>query len=110
MVRGVNLTAGTLEIIRSALKADPLVTPADRAKFLAVLRYGETVGSRKGEGVRVLSRKETAVRLGRSLRFVDKLAATGVIKKVRPPGRTRSIGFVEESVHTLILSGNAPQP
>ncbi|MBM3839013.1 MAG: hypothetical protein FJ398_13805 [Verrucomicrobia bacterium] len=95
----------TIDVIRSSLKADPTLSARDRAELLALVRRGPT--SPKPEqhqpnGLRVLSRKAVATTIDRSLRFVDRLAAEGVLKKIRLPGRRRAIGFLAEDVERLL--------
>jgi hypothetical protein len=99
------MLATTLEIIRSSLKADPSLNPADRTKILALLRNGPSapkVESASFNTPKVLSRRRTAQTLERSLRFVDRLAQENILKKVRLPGRERAIGFAEADVQALI--------
>jgi predicted DNA-binding transcriptional regulator AlpA len=99
------MLATTIEIIRSGLKSDPSLTPAVRARLLALLRNGseppkpETPGERVA---RIIRRAEVAQRLSCSLRTVDGLAATGVLKKRKLPGRVRASGFLESEVANLI--------
>ncbi len=54
---------------------------------------------------RLIRRAEAAQRLGRTLRFVDRLAADGIIERVRIPGRKRACGFRESDVSRLIEGG-----
>lgn len=53
---------------------------------------------------RLVRRAEVARRLSRSLRFVDKLAASGVLAKRKLPGRVRALGFLASDVDALILA------
>jgi hypothetical protein len=94
----------TLEICRSGLKSDPTLTPQERSRLLAALREPAV---QKREPVtsaepRLLRRVEVARRFGRSLRFVDKLAASGVLTKRKLPGRVRASGFLASDVDKLI--------
>ena len=99
------MLATTIEIIRSGLKADPSLTPAVRARLLALLRNGpeapkpETTTER---AARIIRRAEVARRLSCSLRTVDGLAASGVLKKRTFPGRVRASGFLESDIAALI--------
>ncbi|MEO5802570.1 MAG: hypothetical protein ABIR24_03505 [Verrucomicrobiota bacterium] len=88
----------------AGLKSDPSITPATRAKLMAMIRNnGEQVEPRVSPayvnpGPRLLRRGEVARRLSCSLRTVDKLP----LKKVKLPGRTRAAGFLESDVNALI--------
>jgi predicted DNA-binding transcriptional regulator AlpA len=99
------MLATTLDIIRSGLKADPSLTPADRTRLLALLRQErntpkpETAVERIA---RIIRRSEAARRLGCSLRLVDRLAKDGILPKRRLPNRQRAAGFLEADVDALI--------
>jgi hypothetical protein len=99
----------TLDVIRAALKSDPNPSPADRARLLALIRAGGAPQPKPAPmvatGPRILARREVASRLSKTLRFVDRLAQQGVLKKVRVRGRARSIGFLEADINNLI-AGN----
>ncbi len=99
----------TLEAVKAVLKADPTVSTADRAQIVTVVRSngytGKPTGSAsEGRSARLLTRAEVGKRFCRSLRFVDKLAAQGVLHRVTMPGRVRACGFREDEVNK-ILSG-----
>jgi hypothetical protein len=98
----------TLEIIRTALKADSSVASSDRARLLATIRNG---GSQPPESVqriqRIVRRTEAARMYGCSLRLIDRLAAQGVLEKVRLPGRKRGAGFRESDLLALIAGKEA---
>src|SRR5215472_1074227 len=102
----------TLRVVRAALEADPSLAPSDRQRLVQFLR--ETERSKSDETVlsepRILSRSTTARTLERSIRFVDRLAAEGVLKKVRMPGRRRAIGFAAVDVFALINSARQEEP
>ena len=92
----------TLDVFRAGLKSDPTVSPADRARLLALIRNG-AASAVKSESLseappRLLRRAEVARRLAVSLRTVDKLP----IEKVRLPGRKRCCGFRESDINALI--------
>jgi len=96
------MLATTIEIIRSGLKSDPTLTPADRTRLMAVLRNGVTPHKpdcpAPDNTPRLLRRAEVARRLSCSLRTVDNLP----IKKVKLPGRQRAAGFREGDVNALL--------
>ena len=99
------LLQSTVDIIRSALRADPHACPADRARLLAVVRTGggpQPKTAPPETGPRILARAEVARRLAKTTRFVDRLAQQGVLKKVRLPGRVRAAGFLESDVNALL--------
>jgi len=100
----------TRAIVKASLAADSTITPIQRTRLLRVLRTAEDPEPPKPIAPtvpRVLQRREAAARLGRSLRFVDKLAAGGTLRKVKLPGRQRAIGFRESDVDALIDGGFA---
>lgn len=98
----------TYAIIKTGLKTDPTVTPASRASLLKILRDGPNATKTEPATItepRLIRRAEVARRLSRSLRFVDKLAAGGVLAKHKLPGRVRASGFLASDVDTLIVAG-----
>lgn len=95
----------TLDVFKAALRSDPTVSASDRNQLLAILRKG--LDAPKPEATiervaRLIRRAEVAERMACSLRTVDKLAATGVLKKRKLPGRVRASGFLESDVAALI--------
>jgi hypothetical protein len=95
----------TIEVFKASLKADPTITPFDRARLLAVMRAGgepQTKAAPPDSVPRLMRRAEVARRLACSLRTVDKLAASGVIQKRKLPNRRRASGFLESDVIALI--------
>ena len=97
----------TLEIVRSGLKADPTLTPHERTRLLAALREPAVQKSSPAASTepRLIRRAEVARKLSRSLRFVDKLAAAGILAKRKLPGRVRASGFLASDVDALIQGG-----
>ncbi len=97
----------TIEIIRSGLKSDPSLSPADRTRLIALLRNGQATPKGEPPAERVpciLRRAEVARRLSCSLRTVDKLP----IQKVKLPGRQRAAGFLEGDVNALLATKDTP--
>jgi len=95
----------TLDIVRTALKGDPSVTAAERGRIVAMLRSGcntATITSQNSPVPTVIRRGELATRMGRSTRFIDRLAQAGVLRKVRLPGRARAVGFLASEVTALL--------
>ena len=106
------MLATTIEIIRCGLKADPSLTPRDRARVMASLRNAASTARTETttENVaRILRRGEVAKRLSCSLRTVDKLAASGVLPKRKLPGRQRAAGFLESDLSALLSSESREQ-
>jgi len=97
----------TLQIVKCGMQADPTLTPADRTRIMAVLRQPAALKSAPVTSTepRLIRRAETARRLSRSLRFVDKLAAAGILAKRKLPGRVRASGFLASDVDALIQGG-----
>jgi hypothetical protein len=99
----------TTDAVRAVLKSDPTITPADRTRILAAIRnHGRDSDHENAEPRqnRILRRSDVAKRLNRSLRFVDKLSAEGVIQKVTLAGRQRAVGFRSEDVERLLTGAD----
>ena len=91
----------TIEAISAMLRADPTLTPPERARVLELIKT--PTQSDPGPATdRILSRAETARRLNRTTRTVDGLAAAGTLKRVKLPGRTRGAGFRESDVLAIV--------
>ncbi len=94
----------TLDVFRATLKADPTISPTDRARLLGLVRTGTAPAHPPhpppAPAPRILRRAEVANRLSLSLRTVDKLP----IKKIKLPGRTRAAGFLESDINKLIAA------
>lgn len=102
----IYMLATTIEIIRSGLKADPSLNPADRSRILATIRNSTSTPKTDIISVshpRLVRRAEVARRLSCSLRTVDKLAASGVLRKRKLPGRVRAAGFLESDLNALLI-------
>jgi len=96
----------TLQAIKAILQADTTVSREERMTMLKNLQTGP--GEERSAGDRVVTRSEVASMLGgKSLRYVDYLAAEGMIKKVQVKGKQRGIGFSYESVQALISGEKA---
>jgi len=95
----------TLEAGSALLKTDPTLAPNDRRRLLSMWREdasGDKRSSVEPTENSIIRRAEFARRISRSVRFVDRLAADGVIRKVVLPGRVRAAGFRESDVAALI--------
>jgi predicted DNA-binding transcriptional regulator AlpA len=93
----------TIEVIKTLLKTDETLTPADRTRIIIYLRTGKPSEGKAAEAAppQILSRKEVAQRLGRSLGTVDGLARSGVLPRRTLPGRKRAVGFYASDVDAL---------
>ena len=96
----------TVDLLKASLKTDPTVTAAERSRLITLLR-AVRLKVTKPEVVtvvipRCIRRREVARILAVSLRTVDNLAASGILKKKMFPGRTRGCGFLESDVVALI--------
>lgn len=103
------MLATTLDVVKAACRADPTITPSERSRIVALVRNGGA--PQPGPIVeatrrRIIGRKMAADKFGRSLRFVDRLAAQGILRKCRLPGRVRAVGFLEADVDSLIRGGS----
>ena len=97
----------TIDVLKSVLRADPTLSPAERASLLARMREkpGDSkTGSTAKEEARIIHRLEAAQRLSCSTRTLDKLAAAGVLPRRKLPGRVRSVGFLASDVDALIAT------
>jgi len=102
----------TLDLLKSVLRSDPTVSPAERASILGRLREKPDVQkamSGAKEEDRIVRRVEAARRLSCSMRTLDKLAATGILQRRKLPGRLRASGFLASDIDALILAGGASQ-
>ncbi len=99
----------TAEAVRALLKSDPTLTPADRQRIVHTIReHGrepEKEATRAAAPPRILRRAEVAARMGCSVRTVDHWVCCGLLRKLRLPGRSRCIGFLESDVLGLIEKG-----
>ena len=98
----------TLEILKSVLRSDPSISPAERADLLARLRQKPETPkpeAKAGGEVRIMRRGEAARRLSCSVRTVDRLARIGALQRRKLPGRVRGAGFLASDVERLIVVG-----
>jgi len=101
------MLATTLKIVRSGFESDPTLTPADRTRLMATLRNGLSPQIKPAfppleTTPRLIRRAEAARRYSCSIRTIDKLAASGFLKKRKLPGRVRASGFLASDVDALI--------
>lgn len=74
----------------------------DRDPRLKTLAAALSQGAAVAGPDRLIRRADAAARLGRTQRFIDRLAADGILTRVRIPGRKRACGFRESEVMALI--------
>jgi hypothetical protein len=105
-MKPITLNPTTLKFVRAAFEMDPGISSGQCSHLITLIRKGcagATKSPDKTESVaRIIRRIEVAARMSRSVRFVDKLAADGVLQKVKLPGRLRATGFRESEVAALI--------
>ena len=97
----------TYDAIKSILRSDPTVSVEERQRTLISVRQRPQARPPETQlcTSKVLSRRKAAEILGdKSLRYVDRLAQQGILKKVTVPGRSRAIGFRAADVEALIGS------
>ena len=95
----------TLQAFRAILMADPSVSPPERNRLLSLLRQrpeAKGIPTAAASEPRLIRRAEVAHRLSRSLRSVDLLAKTGILRKHKFPGRTRAAGFLSTEIDRLL--------
>lgn len=99
----------TIDAAKAILRADPTVTPGDRARLLALLRDNGKPDTPEPTATepRIIRRLEAARRLGCSVRAVDRWSAAGILRKVTLPGRVRAAGFRESDIAALIAGEGA---
>ena len=100
----------TLQAVRSILTADPSVNPTERNRLVSLLRHRPLATENNTKPTaptvpRIIRRQEVAQRLSVSLRTVDNLAKTGMLRKRTFPGRIRASGFLESDVAELLTGG-----
>jgi hypothetical protein len=94
----------TIQIVRSALQADPSISVKERTQALAWLRGKPKIEIPNPAQAppQLIRRAEAARRLGYSLRLIDRLAQQGVLTKRKLPNRKRASGFLASDVDALI--------
>lgn len=102
----------TLDLVRTALKTDPTLSIEQRTRLIAALRQAEkpiapapATAPTTAPAPQVITRQQAAKMLGRSLRYVDRLAEAQHLRRVKLPGRKRAIGFLESELRGLVSGG-----
>ena len=93
-----------MEIIRAGIKSDPTITPAERARLVALIKTGGTSPDNSGKvnGPRIYQRREAARLAGRSLRWIDSIARRGLVRRVKLPGNIRAVGILAADLERLV--------
>ena len=98
----------TVTAVKAVLRTEPTLTPAELTRIVALIRnHGKAVEPARVAAVtekRILTRGDVARRFNRSVRFVDRLAVDGIIRRVKLPGRKRACGFLAAEVE-LVMAG-----
>ena len=92
----------TRDAVKAMLRADSSLKASERKRILAILQNGSMAEDVHND--RIVRRAEAATILGRSTRAVDRLAATGIIRRVRFPRYRRAAGFSAHDLFALIES------
>jgi len=99
----------TVKILEAALKADESIGNAERNQILRLARGDAAPAPAQNDNAkapRLYSREQAAEMLGdKTARYVDQLAARGILKKFIPPGNTRSIGITANSLSQFLGGG-----
>ena len=98
----------TLQAITAILRCDPSVSDEDRRRLILQLRCKNQPAKAAAREPRLLHRREVARRLGVSLRTLDKLHNQGVLRKLKFPGRVRSVGILTSELNQLLGVETAP--
>jgi hypothetical protein len=97
----------TLNAVRAILESDQTIPPADRRRFLGLLRNGPQsvrAEAQAQDTERIVRRAAAAAMISRTPRFLDLLAREGVLAKVRVPGRKRALGFRLSDLRNFIAA------
>lgn len=97
----------TAKAVNAILKADPSLSNADRNRILSSIHTRESAEQPKPKQPRILRRHEVASLFGKSLRWVDDLARSGMLCRRVLQGRKRAVGFLSTDVEALMLGGVA---
>jgi hypothetical protein len=86
------------------VKADSIITPAERTRLLKTIRGEPTPAPvQVNHEPRVYSRKQTAELIGgRTPRYVSQLVKRGLLTRFVPRGNKRGIGITAESLHQFV--------
>ena len=106
--KGGRVFETAMTAVKAVLRTVPTLTPADVAEIVVDIRN-------RGRGIarppaaatvkekHILTRGDVAARFNRSVRYVDRLAVDGIIRRVKLPGRKRACGFLAEEVERVMV-------
>ena len=101
----------TLEIVKSALRADSTIAPQERTRAIALLRNGGTPEREAlPDAPEIIKPAEAARRLSRSVRGIHLLCEQGLLSKAMLPGRMRACGITAVSLNNLLASAIPQTP
>lgn len=89
------MMTNTATAIAAILRADPTITAAERARFLAPKPDGKP-------SEKLIRLTEAAELLGVSRRTVSNLINSGALPGVKFPGRVRYVGVKQSDLHALL--------
>lgn len=92
----------TQNAVHALLRADATLTPQARRDILAAMQNNGRHTPPEAKPERIVRRKESARMLGCTTRTIDNLSRTGVLPRVRLPGRERGLGVRESDVLAII--------
>ena len=96
------MNAQTMTGCAALIRADDGLEPREKTRLIAQLKSRPKPEGHDRSGPLVAPRRVAASMLGRSLRFVDALARSGVLRRVKMPGRARACGIRADDLNRLI--------
>jgi hypothetical protein len=96
------MNSDRIELAKLAFAA---LSATERRAFLDFAAPAQPAQPKTEKRAKVLRRADVADMLGRSVRAVDRLAASGVLRRVRLPGQKHAAGFLAHEVETLLTAG-----
>lgn len=93
------MLTSTRTALGAMMSADPSITPEQKKAFLQSLLSPAQMHPQPM--ARIIRREEVAHLLGVSVKRVDQLCLSGVLKRITVPGTSRAIGISEASVRAI---------
>ena len=91
---------GTIAMLDSVLRSDSTVTVSERLRLMRRLAGGPEAEEPPRD--RILRRAQAAEMLGRSVKSIDRMAAAGILRRIRFPGRMKAAGYRQFDVARLV--------